>query len=37
MVAVQLKIFTPLGMATRKVRAENSIVANSLMPATNRW
>jgi hypothetical protein len=37
MVAVQLKTFTPLGMATRNVSAEKTIVANSLMPATKRW
>ncbi len=36
-VAVQLKTFTPLGMATRNVSAEKSMVANSLMPATNMW
>jgi len=32
-----LKIFTPLGMATRNVSAENTIAAYSLIPLTKRW
>jgi hypothetical protein len=33
-VATQLKTFTPEGMATKKVSAEKTMVAYSLMPAT---
>ena len=32
-----MKTFTPEGMATRKVRPLNTIVAYSLMPAVNMW
>ena len=37
MVASQLKIFTPLGTATKKVRNENTTRAVSAMPEVKRW
>jgi hypothetical protein len=36
-VAVQLKTFTPEGIATSMVSAENTMVANSLWPDVNMW
>ena len=36
-VATQLKTYTPLGTATRKVMNEKTIRAVSLMPLVNMW
>ena len=36
-VATQLKIFTPLGTATRNVTKEKTTRAVSLMPLVNMW